>query len=393
MRRWWMTLAAAAGLVASGMAQAQVQTPGPFGSITAYYGFRGGTESDFAAGLGATTPGRALGGTVHGGYRFGDFDLALGLSGATLSTHAATTGGFTGTASARFFAVDLEGGYNIAAGSLGIRPFIGARYANWRHNHSLTVLGGSTNLDTWGIGPRAGVDGAVRLSEMFSLFAGGSGSVLFGRYSEAGFFNAAIPPSNGSGPRTIFNLDAKIGVAFEPIPLLTIAAGYRVDWWNGVDLASWSSLGGGPGSGRGNRFIHGPFVRLAYNIGAPGPQMAPPPPPAMVVNGKAYMVFFDFDRSNITPTAATTIKQVAAQAKAGQSARVGVTGHADRSGSDAYNMALSLRRANAVKDQLVREGIPAAAIAVVGRGESQPLVQTPDGVREPQNRRVEIVLQ
>jgi outer membrane protein OmpA-like peptidoglycan-associated protein len=105
------------------------------------------------------------------------------------------------------------------------------------------------------------------------------------------------------------------------------------------------------------------------------------------------MVFFDFDRSNITDTAATTIRQAANDAKAGRSTRIGVTGHADRSGADAYNMALSLRRGNAVKDQLVREGIPATAIAVVGRGESQPLVQTADGVREPQNRRVEIVLQ
>ena len=73
--------------------------------------------------------------------------------------------------------------------------------------------------------------------------------------------------------------------------------------------------------------------------------------------------------------------------------RVGVTGHADKSGSDAYNMALSLRRANNVKDELVRDGVPAASIVVVGRGESQPLVPTADGVREPQNRRVEIVLQ
>ena len=82
-----------------------------------------------------------------------------------------------------------------------------------------------------------------------------------------------------------------------------------------------------------------------------------------------------------------------AAAKAGNKTRIGVTGHTDRAGSDAYNMALSLRRANAVKDQLVREGIPAAGITVVGRGESQPLVPTADGVREPQNRRVEIVLQ
>ena len=56
-------------------------------------------------------------------------------------------------------------------------------------------------------------------------------------------------------------------------------------------------------------------------------------------------------------------------------------------------MALSLRRANAVKNALVGEGVPATEISVVGRGEAQPLVQTADGVREPQNRRVEIVMQ
>ena len=67
--------------------------------------------------------------------------------------------------------------------------------------------------------------------------------------------------------------------------------------------------------------------------------------------------------------------------------------HADRSGPENYNMALSLRRANAVKDALVREGVPATAISVVGKGETQPLVPTADGVREPQNRRVEIVIQ
>ena len=55
-------------------------------------------------------------------------------------------------------------------------------------------------------------------------------------------------------------------------------------------------------------------------------------------------------------------------------------------------MALSLKRANAVKAAMVKQGVPADQISVVGKGETQPLVQTPDGVREPQNRRVEIVL-
>jgi outer membrane protein OmpA-like peptidoglycan-associated protein len=105
------------------------------------------------------------------------------------------------------------------------------------------------------------------------------------------------------------------------------------------------------------------------------------------------MVFFDWDRSNLSAQALNTIKQAANAFKAKGQARVTATGHADRSGPDQYNMALSLRRANAVKNALVREGVPATAIAVVGRGESMPLVQTADGVREPQNRRVEIVVQ
>jgi outer membrane protein OmpA-like peptidoglycan-associated protein len=105
------------------------------------------------------------------------------------------------------------------------------------------------------------------------------------------------------------------------------------------------------------------------------------------------MVFFDWDRSNLSAQALNTIQQAANQFKTRGNARITATGHADKSGPENYNMALSLRRANAVKDALVREGVPATAISVVGRGEAQPLVQTADGVREPQNRRVEIVIQ
>jgi hypothetical protein len=78
--------------------------------------------------------------------------------------------------------------------------------------------------------------------------------------------------------------------------------------------------------------------------------------------------------------------------KAKQATRVTATGHTDTTGTEAYNMALSLRRANAVKDALVKLGVPAAAITTVGRGEAGLLVQTGDGVREPQNRRVEITI-
>jgi OOP family OmpA-OmpF porin len=120
---------------------------------------------------------------------------------------------------------------------------------------------------------------------------------------------------------------------------------------------------------------------------------APPPPAAPAVAPPSFMVFFDWDRSNLSQQALVTIQQAADAFKAKGNARITATGHTDTTGPESYNMALSLRRANAVKDALVRDGVPAQAIAVIGKGESQLLVPTADNVREPQNRRVEIVIQ
>jgi len=118
----------------------------------------------------------------------------------------------------------------------------------------------------------------------------------------------------------------------------------------------------------------------------------PPPPQSQPAQATSFMVFFDWDRYNLSQQAETTIGQAAAAYKQTGAARITATGHTDLSGPANYNMALSLRRANAVKDSLVRNGVPAGAIQVVGKGKTQPLVPTADGVREPQNRRVEIVL-
>jgi OOP family OmpA-OmpF porin len=123
-----------------------------------------------------------------------------------------------------------------------------------------------------------------------------------------------------------------------------------------------------------------------------GQTAAPPPPPPPPPMAPSFMVFFDWDRSNLSQQALVTIKQAAGAFKTKGSARITATGHTDTTGPEAYNMALSLRRANAVKDALVRDGVPAQAISVVGKGETGLLVQTGDNVREPQNRRVEIVI-
>ena len=147
------------------------------------------------------------------------------------------------------------------------------------------------------------------------------------------------------------------------------------------------------GASRGTRLDFGPFVRLAYNFGGPAYRVtaaAPAPEAPAAAKAPNHMVFFDFDRSNLSPVAQATIRQAANDARNGRVARVQVIGHADRAGADAYNMALSLRRANTVKAELVQNGIAAQSILVVGRGEEEQLVPTGDGVREPQNRRVVI---
>ena len=104
-------------------------------------------------------------------------------------------------------------------------------------------------------------------------------------------------------------------------------------------------------------------------------------------------IFFDFDSATPPESAQDTIQFVTSNAGVCNWRNVSVTGHADRSGSDEYNMGLSQRRADAVADLLAAGGVARGALEVSAKGESQPRVPTADGVRELQNRRVEIVVQ
>lgn len=106
----------------------------------------------------------------------------------------------------------------------------------------------------------------------------------------------------------------------------------------------------------------------------------------------AFVVFFAFDRSNLTPASLAVIDEAIAAARAEGAADFSITGHADRAGPSNYNVDLSLRRANAVRDALLARGVSPSQISVAARGESEPAVPTADGVREPANRRVEIIL-
>jgi len=123
--------------------------------------------------------------------------------------------------------------------------------------------------------------------------------------------------------------------------------------------------------------------------------MAPPEMVEMVevMIPDIYIVYFDWDRSDIRPDAAAVIADVVADAATLGAPPISVTGHTDLSGSPEYNMGLSLRRADAVRDALIAGGVSPDQITTAGRGEAEPAVPTADGVREQANRRAEIIIQ
>ena len=114
---------------------------------------------------------------------------------------------------------------------------------------------------------------------------------------------------------------------------------------------------------------------------------APAPAPM-----RSYLVFFDWDRADLSDRAKEIVAEAAASAAHVADTRIAVNGYADRSGNAAANQALSRRRAEAVAAELVRDGVAKDVIVIKGFGESHPLVATAPGVREPQNRRVEIII-
>jgi OmpA-OmpF porin, OOP family len=119
----------------------------------------------------------------------------------------------------------------------------------------------------------------------------------------------------------------------------------------------------------------------------PPPRPAPPPAPACTIQ-LPVLIYFDFDVDTPSPEAKDVVAKVVQSMNTCGWSGLGITGHADRSGSDAYNQKLSERRAKNVAAIVNAAGI--TAVTVDFKGESAPAVPTPDGVREPLNRRVEV---
>ncbi|MFM7608749.1 MAG: OmpA family protein [Alphaproteobacteria bacterium] len=199
--------------------------------------------------------------------------------------------------------------------------------------------------------------------------------------TDTDFYNGT---SGAFGGQAIVGLSLPIS----SVPGLALTAEYRFMMTSGHNLDS-NTVGGVqlPANVDVDNKNHSLLIGLRYAFNA-APAVAAAAP---VAAARTFLVFFDWSKADLTDRARQIIGEAASSRGAGVT-RIEVNGFTDRSGPADYNMGLSQRRANAVAAELVRRGVPRNEIVTRGFGEENNLVPTADGVREPQNRRVEIIL-
>jgi len=117
------------------------------------------------------------------------------------------------------------------------------------------------------------------------------------------------------------------------------------------------------------------------------------PMPAAAAMAQTFVVYFNFNKSDLTADGQKVIDNAVAYYKKTGALKVAVAGYTDTSGTAAYNMGLSHRRADTVRAALIKGGVPAAKISTAWYGKTNLAVPTPDGVKEPRNRRATIAIQ
>lgn len=262
-----------------------------------------------------------------------------------------------------------------------------------------TTAGGTVR--TWGVMANALYDLDVGSRWVFPYIGVGAGY----QWTKLNGVSAVQPGgpfafgTNGQSGAPAFQ--AIIGASFPVpnVPGLSVTADYRfMDILGGEKFYGpiQASAGGPVTTGAlklHNQFNNEVVVGIRYAFYAPRPP-APAPAPVAAPSpvSRSYLVFFDWDKATLTDRARQIVREAAENSTRVQYTRIEVNGYTDTSGTPQYNQALSIRRARAVAAELVKNGVPQASIGIQGFGQTNLLVQTGPNVREPQNRRVEIII-
>ena len=264
-----------------------------------------------------------------------------------------------------------------------------------------TPTAASGHQRTYGLMVNALYDFDIRSRYVFPYLGVGAG-YMWSRLDSAGL-SGAEPGGpfaigfGGNPGRFAWQLIAGSAFPIPNMPGLSLTAQYRLLDLTSGERFSYAGLGTTGTLKLGPQFSHTFLVglRYAFNVAPPAPPPAAAPQPVAApapAPARTYLVFFDWDKATLTERAREVVHQAAENASRVQYTRIEVNGYTDTSGNPAYNRRLSIRRAQSVAAELVRDGVPRASIAIRGFGQTHLLVPTGPGVREPQNRRVEIVI-
>ena len=241
---------------------------------------------------------------------------------------------------------------------------------------------------------------------LFQPYAGVGAGVLWTHFAPlTSVGDGAVFRLGGTGENFAYQGVVGLGFPIKAVPGLKLTMDYRfigIDVRSGAVGTEFSPAGVAHGTVRlSPAFLNQVAFSVAYAFDHPAPPAPPAPAPVAAPAPEAartYLVFFDWDRASLTPRARQIVAEAASASTRVATTRIEVDGYADTShalpgarGRD-YNLALSRRRAAAVQSELIRDGVPASAITMQGFGDTHLLVPTGADVREPQNRRVEIIL-
>lgn len=281
----------------------------------------------------------------------------------------------------------------------GLRAEIEGSY---RYNSLNSGTGFGPGSTSGGIEQKAGAMVNVlydfNVSPMFMPYVGvGVGyqvSIMNDAYTAATGSKTTI--SNSSKGNFAYQAILGAAMPIKSVPGLALTAEYRFMGLAGDRKYSASNLTGttvttGSATYKDD-YNHSILLGVRYNFGQTPPPAPAPVPVAAVTPARSYLVFFDWDKATLTDRARQIIKEAAVNSTKVQYTRIDVNGYTDTSGTKAYNQGLSVRRAQAVAAELVKNGVPRNAITAKGFGDTKLLVPTGPGVREPQNRRVEIII-
>ncbi|MBN9088351.1 MAG: OmpA family protein [Reyranella sp.] len=377
-------LIALAGLIAAIAASARAQVPeqqGFFGNIDGRWMWLGGNRVTVGGASSDVTNGP--GGQIMIGYKIDPYwDVALAGDVQGLLSHLTKFQNGTISVDTNHQHFDLELGYSrdwwrVNGGLRGIHYKQGATY-------NVAPLAGFDQREMYGIGPKIGAGVRLPIAESWAVVGGADAALLYTNYTETG---NGVLLNNTAYWQFVPQLSAELGINWRSsdTPSLSITTGARV-------ATSFNTAITGDASRQGALVEFGPFVRMAYNFAGPSRSArlavkeereiwtnAPP------TGSRRYTAYFGFERSELGLVGNAVVRQAADDIKRGRPAIIAIAA-IDRDNGSAYSRTLSLRRADAIREALIRAGVSPAQIDVGSEAEAPQLTPIQAAIAEPQGR-------